>query len=346
MKHLILAGILVLLLAAGCSNKSKIRSQAQEFYQQGIELLGTGAVNDLLNAIDLFRKSVQIDSTFAAGYAQIAITNAYLAGNYNFLSPEKAYSEAIPAADKAVTLDADLAEGYVAKALIDQYHNWRWLEADRNLKRALEIEPDNVEILLENGWSEIILNKPEEAGKMYEKAKQLSPDSPRVRSFLVFEMIYSGRFDEARKHILDVINTNPQDAYGYWDMAVLCSKEGSHEEAIKNLNIQIPLMKGDIADELALLGYNYGRIGKTDDALAQLTRLDEAAANGIYVSPVDKAWIYCGVNDKENALVNLEKGFEQRANRMGFDLRFYSFIYQPIADDPRFIELLNKSNLQ
>jgi hypothetical protein len=105
------------------------------------------------------------------------------------------------------------------------------------------------------------------------------------------------------------------------------------------------MMKGDIADELALLGYNYGRLGKPDEALAQLARLDEAASNGIYVSPVEKAWIYCGVNDKENALANLEKGFEQRANRMGFDLLFYSFIYQPIADDPRFIELLKKSNL-
>ena len=129
-------------------------------------------------------------------------------------------------------------------------------------------------------------------------------------------------------------------------MFILCSKEGSHNEVIDNLNIQIPLMKGDIADELALSGYNYGRLGKTEEAQAKLAAPDELAGGGVYVSPVAKAWVFCGINDKDSAMHYLEKADQQRDNRMGLDLLSFSFIYESIAGDPESTELLKKSNLQ
>ena len=346
MKQIISLSILISIMSAGCGNKAQKLSQAQEVFRQGSELTSTGSVPDMLKAKELFKQSVTIDSTFAPGYAQIAITNASLAGDWNYLSPEKAYPEAIIASDRSIALDENLAAGYLAKALIAQYHYWNWSEAEANYEKGIALDPSNVELIIKSAWLKYFLNKQAEAQEMIEKAGQLDPDSPGFRSFLVFDLVYSERFDEARKYIMNDIDANPDDPYNYWVMSILCSKEGSHNEAIDNLNIQIPLMKGDIADELALSGYNYGRLGKTEEALAKLAALDELAAGGVYVSPVAKAWVFCGINDKDSAMHYLEKAYQQRDNRMGLDLLSFSFIYEPIAGDPEFTELLKKSNLQ
>ena len=122
--------------------------------------------------------------------------------------------------------------------------------------------------------------------------------------------------------------------------------QGKYDEAIKHLQIQIPLMKGDEVDEVALLGNLYGRTGRKPQALEMLERLDELSSQGKYVSPALKAWIYSGLNDKDEAILWLTKGYETRAHRMGLDIIDFSFIFEPIADNPRFKELLRKMNLE
>lgn len=341
-------GIFMILAVAfllSCSNKNKLHEQAEQLYKQGIELMNTGGVPNLMEAINLFKKSVEIDSSFARSYASMSIAYANLGGLYNYLAPGKTWPEAIPAADKAVALDEKLADGYLAKAYIEQYYNWNWEEMGKNLKRALDLEPDNVFLLLQNAGYLATMNKTEESQILLNKAQQLAPDSPMVNNYLMNNMIYNREFEKVKPLVKKEINANPQNGYLYWKMATLCSKEGTYEEAVNYLNIQIPLMNGDINDEVALLGYNYGRLGLTAEAQAQLAKLDELAGNGMYVSPVGKAWIYAGLNNKDEAIACLQKGYEEHAFRMGLDLIYSSFIFESIADDPRYQELLKKMKL-
>ena len=77
-----------------------------------------------------------------------------------------------------------------------------------------------------------------------------------------------------------------------------------------------------------------------------LERLDELLRQGKYVSPALKAWVYAGLNDKDEAILWLTKGYEARAHRMGIDIYYFKSLFEPIADDPRFKELLRKMNLE
>jgi tetratricopeptide (TPR) repeat protein len=215
MKQIISLSILISIMSAGCGNKAQKLSQAQEVFRQGIELTSTGSVPDMLKAKELVRQSVKIDSTFAPGYAQIAITNASLAGDWNYLSPEKAYPEAITDSDRSIALDENLAAGYLAKALIEQHHYWNLSEAEAYYEKGIALDPANVELIIKSAWLKYLISKQAEAQEMIEKAGKLDPDSPGFRSFLVFDLVYSERFDEARKHIMNDINANPDDPYSY-----------------------------------------------------------------------------------------------------------------------------------
>ena len=105
-------------------------------------------------------------------------------------------------------------------------------------------------------------------------------------------------------------------------------------------------MKGDEVDEVALLGNLYGRTGRRGQALEMLERLDELSSQGKYVSPALKAWVYSGLNDRDEAILWLTKGYEARAHRMGLSIIEFKFVFEPIADDPWFKELLRKMNLE
>jgi tetratricopeptide (TPR) repeat protein len=219
------------------------------------------------------------------------------------------------------------------------------METEKYMKQALGLEPENTDFLVEYANFLVMMKRGEEARAIFDKARKLAPDSPLVNDYFQYAMIHSREFDKVKPLIKKEIREDPQNPYLYWKMAVLCSKEGKPEEALENLSLQIPMMNGDMVDEVALCGYNLGRMGKTEEALAQLKKLDELAEKGMYVSPAVRAWIYSGLNNRDEAMACLEKGFTERAHRMGLDLIAFAFIFESVSDDPRYQELLKKMNL-
>ena len=135
---------------------------------------------------------------------------------------------------------------------------------------------------------------------------------------------------------------NPNDL---WTLARIQGGEGRYEEAIAQLERQIPLMNGDIPDETALLGYLRGRLGQREEALRALGELDRLVQEGRYVSPVQRAWVHLGLGEHDRALALLADGVEQHAHRAGTAFVMLGFIFEPVASDPRFIELLGRMGL-
>ena len=97
--------IIAIISLCDSSNKSKIRNLFKDFYEEGLELFNKGPIEDKENAIKLFKKSIDADSSFAPSYALLAISKAQLTGDFNYLAPETAWPDAIAAANKAVILD-------------------------------------------------------------------------------------------------------------------------------------------------------------------------------------------------------------------------------------------------
>jgi tetratricopeptide (TPR) repeat protein len=56
------------------------------------------------------------------------------------------------AAQKAVELDPTLAEGYASLGLVKFFYDWDWPEAEREFRRALELNPNSAEARIDYAW--------------------------------------------------------------------------------------------------------------------------------------------------------------------------------------------------
>ena len=335
--------VIAFLVLSACTKKANVEIQAQKAYSQGLEYYNKGGESNLLQAIEYFSKSIEIDSNFALAYASLANTYSSIGGGYNILAPEETWPKAKEAAEKALALDKELPEAYSALAHVKIGYEWNWAGAEEEFKRALELKPNSVDILLEYAWFLNRINRPNEALALAEKAQESDPHSPPVTAYMNFHF---GETEKTKQLVKKKLDSDPQNPYLHWRISVIYTKEGLYEEAEKHLIIQIPLMNGDVVDEVALLGHVYGRMGRKEEAMKQLVKLDELSEKGRYVSPVLKAWIYSGLSEKDEAIAWLQKGYENHAHRMGLGLISFNFLFEPIRNDPRFKELLQKMNLE
>ena len=76
------------------------------------------------------------------------------------------------------------------------------------------------------------------------------------------EHVLTGDTNRAKKEAAELIASDPENPGGYWTSANIHAREGEYEQAAEQLLKQIPLMDGDVVDEVALLGHVYARMGR------------------------------------------------------------------------------------
>jgi len=226
--------------------------------------------------------------------------------------------------------------------MVKSWFEWDWPGAEREYTRALEINPNSVDARLWYSWLLSSLERHAEAIAQIEQARVLDPHSFLVEVSKAWILSHAGHYEESILVSENMIDSDPDNPLSHWSLAYACASQGLYEEAVAPLQTSMALLGADINDELGILGYLYGRLGRKSEALEQLEALDELAAKGRYVSPLNRAWVYIGLDDKDQAFAWLEKG-EIRGGWMTW-LKV-SFLFDPLRDDPRFTELLKKMNL-
>ena len=108
----------------------------------------------------------------------------------------------------------------------------------------------------------------------------------------------------------------------------------AYQKAIKNSERTSSL--------LSALGYAYAASGKRGEALKILDEL-RAMGKVKYVSPYDLAVLYTGLGDRDQAIEQLNKAYEERAGWI-INLKFEP-MFDPLRLDPRFSQLVSRLNL-
>jgi len=85
-----------------------------------------------------------------------------------------------------------------------------------------------------------------------------------------------------------------------------------------------------------------GRTGSVDQS-GQLVRFFQLANKG-FVGPIDMAVIYMKGNEQDKAMDLIEKAYEIRDPNMPY-IATHMFLWEPLFDNPRFIEILQKMHL-
>jgi serine/threonine-protein kinase len=280
-------------------------------------------------------RAIALDSNYAMAYAGLA--DAYCIASNDYLAPREVMPKAEEAARKAVSFDEELAEAHAALGHA-KFHQYDW-SGEKDLQRALELNPNSVPVLLWYGeyWN---YRDPNKAIPILQRAEQLDPLSTAVGQFLAGSFELTGQWDEFMKESLKLVELDSNNPYAHATLAQAYLKQRKFPEAIAEFDKAKQL--GGPPWALSLLGYTYAVTGKKEEARQILVELNNLAKQQ-FVAPFVFANVYVGLGEKDQALAWLEKAYEAGDELLGAS-RFF-FWMESLHSDPRYRALMQRLGL-
>jgi len=320
---------------------TRVNPEAYEAVLKGRYFWNKRTPDGLKEAIRYFSQAIEKDPAYAPAYA--GLTDSYaLAGDwkYGVLPPREAYPKAMAAAKKALALDGSLGEAHISLAFCLDAFDWNWASAEREFRRGIELSPGYATGHDWYAWHLAVLGRNGEAVEEVEKAASLDPLSLIVGADLAEELLVAHRYDEALEQSRKTMNMDFFFAPAHFVMGEVLTQKHMNNEAIEELRKAIGLSPGSSAFT-ANLAYAYAVSGMRAEAMKALNDLKNQSETGFSNAP-QIALVYLGLNDKDKAMVWLEKAYAERFSpwvlmRPAFD---------PLLPDPRFRDLLRRLGLR
>ncbi len=312
--------------------------EAYQEYLKGRFYSAKSTENGLKKSIEYFNQAIEKDPNYALAWAGLA--NGYWEDSDIHIAPHDAMPKAKQAALKALAIDDTLAEAHGALAIELTAYDWDWTNAEKEFRRAIELNPDYPTAHAQYGWYLSLMARPDEAIAEVKRATQLDPLSINSNGILGMAYGWARRNDEAVAQLQKTLELDPEDWLARAYLGWVHIGQGKFPEAIDSL--QRARQIDDNQYVLGALGEAYARSGNRSEALKAIEELKERSKQR-YVSPHCVAMVYVGLGEKDLAFEWLEKAYEARSEHLGWlkvDARM-----DPLRSDPRFAELMRRIGL-
>ncbi len=147
-----------------------------ELVGRGRSHLLSGSFFELPAAVDAFRSAIEVDPTYAPAHAGLARARC-LQAVFRAVPHQEAFTEAKASALRALAMDSGSADAQVALGTVLFLSEWDWTAAERSLCRALEINPDHTEALLQYGSLQEALGRLDDGLRRKQQALARDPRS-------------------------------------------------------------------------------------------------------------------------------------------------------------------------
>jgi serine/threonine protein kinase/tetratricopeptide (TPR) repeat protein len=297
----------------------------------------------LNKGIEYFQQAIAKDPRYALAYDGLADSYISLAV-FGFSSPKEAYPRAKEAALKSLEIDGTLAEAHTSLARIKAEYDWDWSGAEREFQRAIELNPSYAATYQSYGSVLSTMGRPEEAIANYKRALELDPLSPAINGALGVALYFTRQYDQAIEQLRKTLELDPNLFFARAYLAYAYLQKSMNKEAIAELEKHMVISHGFVW-AVAEFGYAYAVLGRKPEAQRMLDRLNQLSKQE-FVPADAMAKIYIGFGDKGKAFEWLEKGYERHSLGLGgVDLKVDP-VWDPLRSDPRFADLLRRTNLQ
>lgn len=317
-------------------------TEAYQLYLRGQLIWNTRRENWIEQSLSYYQKALEKDPNFALAYVGIADCYIMLSGHQR-ISMREAETKARPAIMKALEIDDTLALAHNAFAELKYQYEYDWAGAEKEFKKAIELNPNAAWIRQAYGWFLMSDARFEEAAVEMDKAQELDPSSLTVKVGRGRLYYYSRRYDEAIRYFQNLIAVEPNDGGLYLALSDAYEQKQMYGEMME-LNVKFRQQKGlpfEKAIEKRELFKSSGWQGFLRDQLADL---EEQQAERGNISPTNFARIYVQLGKKDKAFFWFEKVFDAH------DPIILQFKIEPAYDilrgDPRYAELLRRINLE
>src|SRR5260370_25286115 len=146
-----------------------------------------------------------------------------------------ALSRAKTAALKAIELDETLAEPHASLAFIAETHEWDWVTAEREYKRALELKPGDARA---HNWYAgylMYVGRFDDGIAEAKRARDLDPLSLPINNALAGRLLAGIPFHEAPPQVRKTLEMDPHFAPAHQTLVCASLTHGKQKQPIPEL---------------------------------------------------------------------------------------------------------------
>jgi len=289
---------------------------------------------------EYFDQAIKLDPDFALAYTRIA-NGYFFRGLFGDIPPREAFLKMKQAALKGLEKDDTLGEAHSYLALAWLHYDLDWAEAEKEFKRALELNPSLSYTHHLYAHYLMAMDRMEESMAEVKLASELDPFASDMSLCFGWHCLTTKGYDEAIELARKGLQMDPNNAWAGVILGWAYEQKSMIKEAIVEFQNALSHWK-DNSLPLAALGHAYGISGKKKEAREILDKLLEMS-KGKYVPAYDIAAVYVGLGEKLRTFEWLAKAFEERSGFLVYikcDRRF-----DGLRSDPRYEALLKRIGL-
>jgi serine/threonine-protein kinase len=312
--------------------------EAYAHYLLGRQLVREDRTPAFRMAVAAFRRALAFDPTYAPAWAGLSQALFWGFANVDGTAADmrQAGQDAMAAAEQAVVLAPELAEGYASRGFLRAGLDADWIGARSDLERAVELEPGGSEILIRYARSVLApMGQLEEARAAARLATRLDPLSNSAWTSLAAILLASGDLEGTRRAARRSMELQPTQSFAATYLAMAELADGHPEAALAAAEqCDSPIFKLQVQ---AVALHSMGRKAESQAVLDLMVR--ERQAEGQF----QIATVYAWRGDKDQAFAWLERALAAHDGGL-MDLRLDPLV-KGLASDPRFNGILTRLHL-
>jgi TolB-like protein/class 3 adenylate cyclase/Flp pilus assembly protein TadD len=318
-----------------------VNPEAYDAYLKGRYFFNRPSDQNLTKAITQFEEAVRLDPGFVPAYSGLSDAYLWAAFNEGAITAADGNVKSKDAAEKALALNPDSAEGHTSLANYKSWYQHDWPGADKEFRRAIELNPNYAFAHDQFALTLACQGRFEESVVEGQRAAELDPLNPAIAIDNTLAFAGQGKFEKARNEArrgleLDPTFFFPQMQFGWFDL-----QEGNARAAIPDLEKANAMEAPPFV--AAYLGYAYAAAGEKAKALGMIEEIKKKGV-GNFVPPYNLAIVYLGLGDHARALDYLEQA--QATDSQWMMYLKMDRIFNPLRAEPRFIALMKKCHFQ
>jgi DNA-binding winged helix-turn-helix (wHTH) protein/Flp pilus assembly protein TadD len=274
--------------------------RAQELYLEGLQLRSRRDIETSELANERFAAALREDPEYAEAWAAYG-QGIFIAVIRQLRRPAEGIPKARAALERSIALDPSLAESYTVLGQIYMDHDKNFAAAKREFDRSMKLNDQSALLWHHLAMWHGHLGHLDEAFAAIRRARELEPTRPVFAmnySLLLYE---SRRYDEAVEMSKGLVAANPRFDQARSVLARALMATGDLDGALEQAQAN-----GDTGPNQGDLGMVYAKLGRRDDALREIQRLDERSRRGFGVA-YEQAQIYATLGDIDEACAALTR---------------------------------------
>ena len=275
-------------------------SLANELYLRGQWLLSRRG-QSVKPSADMFRSAIQEDTLFAPAYAGLSMALALYPYFQRGSWAEEVHGEVVSTAGRAIELDPTLALPHVALGVAHE-HNLQWQRAEAEFQKALDLEPNHTEALIQYGRYLLAVGRLNEAEDKARAALRTDPFSAVALSHIAYAYRSRRRPDSARAIIDSAVRIDPENL----PTRVIGARIRLHDGDLKGARALVPVMNWTSDGDYAMVLI---ASGDTAGALAALRAVEGETPPSPNVESL-RASIWIALKDTARSLAAMTKATE------------------------------------